>query len=143
MLNCLFKKISLKYSKFYNNKIISFLLIGGFTFIIYYAILWFCFSFASLPYVGSIAIAYSAAIFFHFLANQRVTFNSEGSELWQQLLRYLVLALINYAIQLGVARVLYEIFKMNFYAATFFGVLSTMVSGYFLMKAWVFRKMKI
>lgn len=133
----------IKYSTIDCKKIFHFLLIGGFTFVIYYAILWICFSFASLPYIGAVAIAYSAAIIFHFLANRRVTFNAEGAELWRQLPRYIALALLNYVIQLGVIRVCYGMYGIDFYTSTFFGVMLTMITGYFLMNSWVFKGEKL
>jgi putative flippase GtrA len=128
-----------KYSISDYRKIFRFLLIGGFTFVMYYSILWICFSFASLPYVGAVAIAYSASIIFHFLANRRVTFNADGVELWRQLPRYIALALLNYVIQLGVIRVCYGMYGIDFYISAFLGVMLTMITGYLLMNSWVFK----
>jgi putative flippase GtrA len=120
-------------------KISRYLLIGGLTFIIYYAFLWICFSFAGLPYFGAVAIAYAIAITFHFLAHRRITFNAGGSKVRHQIVRYLFVALLNYFIQLGVIRLCYEMYNINFYISAFFGVMSTLITGYFLMNFWVFK----
>ncbi len=86
------------------------------------------------------AIAYSAAIIFHFFGNKKITFNAYGSKFRQQLFRYILLALLNYVIQLFTIKFCYGIYGINFYISAFMGVLSTMITGYFLMNFWVFKK---
>lgn len=120
-------------------KIIYFLLIGCLTFIIYYALLWICFGFAGLPYRAAVAIAYSSAIVFHFLANRKITFNAGVTKFWHQISRYMSVALLNYFVQLGIIGLCYEMYGMNFYISAFLGVLSTMITGYLLMNFWVFK----
>ena len=133
----------IKYSTLDCKRIFLFLLIGGLTFIIYFVILWILFSLARLNYVGAVAIAYLAAIIFHFLTNRKITFNAGGTKFRYQILRYLSVALINYIIQLGVIRICYEMYGIDFYISTFFGVMSTMITGYFLMNSWVFKVEKL
>jgi len=129
-----------KYSTLDCGKISRFLLFGGLTFVIYYAILWICFGFAGLPYRGAVAISYSAAITFHFLGNRKITFNAGGTKFRHQISRYLSVALLNYFVQLGIIGLCYEMYGMNFYISAFWGVISTMITGYFLMNSWVFRR---
>lgn len=121
-------------------KIFRFLLIGGLTFIIFYSILWLCFDYATIPYPLAVAVAYSAAIIFHFFGNRKITFNADGSKFRQQIFRYILLALLNYVIQLFTIKFCYGIYGINFYISAFMGVLSTMITGYFLMNFWVFKK---
>jgi len=124
-------------------KIFHYLLIGGLTFVIYYAILWISFDFAGLPYPEAVAIAYSAAIIFHFLANRKITFKAGGTKFRHQILRYLSVALLNYVVQLVIIGLCYEIYGMNFYISAFFGVMSTLITGYLLMNFWVFKGGKL
>jgi putative flippase GtrA len=126
-----------------SGKIFRFLIFGGLTFVIYYAILWICFDLAALLYREAVAISYASAIFFHFLANREVTFNAGGANFWQQVLRYIAVAILNYIIQLIVIQFCYESYRINFYLSTFFGVVTTMITGYFLMNSWVFKVHKL
>jgi len=121
-------------------KIVFYLLIGALTFVIYYSILWICFDYATLPYPKAVAVAYSTAIIFHFIGNRKVTFNAEGLKLLKQIIRYVLLAILNYVIQLCAIKICYGIYGINFYISTFVGVILTMVSGYYLMNFWVFHK---
>ncbi|MFZ4524740.1 MAG: GtrA family protein [Chlorobium sp.] len=121
-------------------RIFRFLLIGGLTFVIYYSILWMCFGFASLSYPKAVAISYSVAIIFHFYANKTITFNAERKKFWQQILSYIFVALLNYVLQISVIAICYGIYGVNFYISTFIGVMLTMITGYFLMSFWVFKK---
>ena len=110
------------------------------TFVLYYSILWFCFDYATIPYPLAIAVAYSVAIVFHFFGNRKITFNAEKIKFRQQILRYILLALFNYMIQLSAIKLFYGIYGINFYISTFIGVMSTMITGYLLMNSWVFKK---
>ena len=121
-------------------KIVFYLLIGALTFVIYYSILWICFDYATLPYPKAVAVAYSTAIIFHFIGNRKVTFNTNGAKLRIHIFRYILLALLNYVIQLCVIKICYGIYEINFYISTFIGVILTLVSGFYLMKSWVFEK---
>jgi putative flippase GtrA len=120
-------------------KVFFFLLFGIVTLFIYYAILGIFFSFLGLQYREAVTIAYSASIIFHFLTNRKFTFNSGEKIIRNQILRYLLIALLNYIIQLGAIILFYEMFGVNFYLSTLFGIMLTMVTGYLLMNSWVFK----
>ena len=124
-------------------KILRFLIIGYLTFVIYYSILWICFDYLTLPYPEAVAIAYSVGIIYHFLGNRKVTFNANKSKLSIQIFRYILLALLNYVIQLCAIKLCYEIYKINFYISTFIGVILTMATGYILMNYWVFLEKQV
>jgi putative flippase GtrA len=124
-------------------KLLRFLLIGSLTLVIYYSILWLCFDYATFKYPEAVAIAYSAAIIFHFFGNRKVTFNANGAKLSIHIFRYFLLALLNYVIQLCVIKICYGVYKINFYISTFIGVILTLVTGFYLMKSWVFERKDI
>ncbi len=119
-------------------KVFRFLLVGGLTFSIYYGFLWIAYGFFHMPYPGAVAVSYSFAIIFHFLASRKITFNSLGTKPQKQVVRYLAVAALNYLVQLGVIRLCFEIYGINFYISTFFGILLTMIIGFILMNFWVF-----
>jgi putative flippase GtrA len=119
-------------------KVFRFLIVGGLTFSIYYGVLWVAYGFFHMPYPGAVAVSYSLAIVFHFLANKKITFNSITKKPQRQVVRYLAVAALNYLVQLGVIRLCFESYEVNFYMSTFFGVLLTMIIGFVLMNFWVF-----
>lgn len=123
-----------------NTQILKFLLVGGLTFVIYYVLLWLTFSLATLPYGLAVAVAYGGAIVFHFQTNRQIIFQVESIIIKLQIVRYLEMALLNYMIQLVVIRVCFNALNFNFYLSSFLGVLTTMASGYLLMKHWVFKE---
>ena len=65
------------------------------------------------------------------------------SKLGIQIFRYILLALLNYVIQLCAIKLCYEIYKINFYISTFIGVILTMATGYILMNYWVFLEKQV
>lgn len=129
-----------KYLSFDWIKFFRFLILGSVTFVIYYTILWLLFSYEGLQYRGAVAIAYSAAIIFHFLANRKITFNAGRMRFRNQILRYLTVALLNYFIQILIIHVLYVINHINFYISTVIGIIFTTIFGYYIMNTWVFKE---
>lgn len=128
------------FSSSHNKKILLFLFFGGWTCLIYYLILWVCFSLLLLNYQLSIAISYFLAISFHFLLNRNVTFNAVKERHKNQIFRYILMAIFNYLIQLLVVIFLYEISGVNFYMSTIFAIVVTTLFGYILMNFWVFKE---
>jgi putative flippase GtrA len=112
----------------------KFLFIGGTTFLIYYF-----FSILNMPYVYAIVIAYTLAISFHFFANRNHVFNARDGSIISQTLKYALLALANYLIQVGIVYVFFTRYGVNFYLATILALVVTMIFGYLLMGKWIFR----
>lgn len=115
-----------------------YLVVGGATFVCYFALLGLLFSVLGLPYPLAVAIAYALAVALHFFANRSYTFNAAHTSAAPQLTRYIAVAVVNYALQLGVIFIAYEVAGWNFYVAAFLAILATLVSGFLLMKSWVF-----
>ena len=121
-------------------KLKLFLIFGGLTFLLYYFILWVTFNVAEFPYPYAVAIAYSFSVAFHFFGNRKVTFSASNQILPRQIYRYLVMAGMNYLIQLGIIQIFYIWVGINFYVSALLGVVATMISGYFIMDLWVFKE---
>ena len=128
------------FSSSQNKKILSFLFVGGCTFLIYYLILWVCFSLLFINYQTSIAISYFWSCLFHFLLNRNVTFSAGTARYKNQIFRYILMAIFNYLIQLLVVIFFYEINGVNFYMSSIFAIVVTILCGYILMNFWVFKK---
>lgn len=123
-----------------STKLLRFALAGGVTFVLYYSLLWLTFGVARWPYAGAICISYLAAVIFHFVSNRHLTFRAEDGHVGAQLVRYALLAVLNYGIQVLIAFLGYELLGLPFYFCAFIGVAATMVSGFVLMNRWVFRR---
>jgi len=122
------------------SKELTYLIIGGLTFSVYYFFLWINFGLFALPYYFAVAISYLFCLAFHFYANKRITFNDQNNANFNQIYRYLLVASINYFIQICVIKLLVEIYKINFYVSAFLAVLATIFIGFFLLKSWVFKR---
>lgn len=117
---------------------IRYLLVGGATFVCYFAFLGLLFSLLGLPYPLAVAIAYAIAVALHFLANRSYTFDAASASAAPQLTRYVAVVVLNYTVQLGIIFLAYDVAGWNFYVAAFLAILATLVSGFLLMKSWVF-----
>ncbi len=117
----------------------KFLIIGLLTFCIYYIFLWVTFENLKIHYILSVSFSYLFAVLFHFVTNKRITFKNSDN-LGKQVFKYLLLAFINYFLQVLVIIVLCEFLNFNFYLSAFFASLVTMVNGFLTMKFWIFRK---
>lgn len=122
------------------SKELTYLVIGGLTFSIYYFFLWINFDLLALPYYFAVAISYLFCLIFHFYANKKITFNDQHNANLNQIYRYLIVASINYFLQICVIKLLFEMYKINFYISALFGVLATLLIGFFLLKSWVFKR---
>lgn len=130
----------LKYKSFLmfsKNKII-FLSIGGITFLVYLIALWIVRNTSIVPYPIAVGSAYFCAITVHFFANRRYTFSAHEVKVSQQLIPYVIMAIINYLFQIFIIYLLFDLFQFNFYLSVFWATSSTILIGYLLMKNWVF-----
>jgi putative flippase GtrA len=118
---------------------IKYLLVGAVTFVTYYIALAFFYTLLGVRYEISIACAYTITVALHFMLNRQYTFEAMSGRLSVHGLKYAVVAFVNYLVQLGVVYISLEFLSLNFYVATFLGVLATLVLGYTLLGRWVFQ----
>ena len=121
----------------------KYILIGIFTFFIYYMGLWIFFDYFGLFYIYAVSIAYLVSIFFHYSINKIYTFNVKKPTNALNIFKYLFVAFFNYTIQILIIKILFEHININFYLSTFLAAIFTMFSGFFLMNFWVFKKDKL
>lgn len=128
-----FKKIDIK-------KVLKYLIVGGSAFVIYYFFLWALFDFLNLNYSYAVTFSYLISSTFHFFANKKFTFKAKNEEYIRQLFFYIVVAIINYIIQLETIKILYGNFDLNLYISAFIGILLTILVGFTLLNNWVFKE---
>jgi putative flippase GtrA len=122
------------------NRLAHFLLIGGFTFFIYYVALLLTIDILRWPYVIAIFASYLLAVVFHFALNRHFTFQATKARIGMQLPRYALLAVFNYCLQVLIVYFGYDLLGLPFYLCTVLGIMATIVAGFLLMKHWVFSK---
>lgn len=113
--------------------------VGIATAVIYFFIIWVTFDNFGIGYIISISLAYAVSTCFHFLANRHFTFDAKFGRRDIQLLRYMVLWVINYMVTLFVVNRCVEYFGFSIYLGVCSSVLVTTFIGYFLSRYWVFK----
>jgi len=93
----------------------------------------------SMPYNAAASISYIGAIYFHFTLNRRLTFKARNGLVLSHAKRYITVAVINYVLMLTVLNATVRIFSLSPLAGLIASVGTTFLTGFLLMKRWVFR----
>jgi putative flippase GtrA len=117
----------------------SFLLVGGVTAGLYFGLLALFLEVIGLDYKLGVSAAYLLAISFHFFSNRHLTFRSGHARIVPQVVRYLIVAFVNYLLTLGVVFVVVDRLRSSAYVGVMASILLTLVFGYAGSKIWVFR----
>lgn len=113
--------------------------VGFVTAVIYFALMWFLDFVMSLQYKVGVSIAYLVSTTFHFLANRYFTFSASDGHQGSQLVRYMVLWLVNYLLTMAVVSFCVEVIKLSPYLGVCLAVLITNTTGFILSRNWVFK----
>ncbi|GAB7521230.1 GtrA family protein [Paraburkholderia sp. 2C] len=113
--------------------------VGAITAAIYFLVMWIANSLIGLHYIISITAAYIASTTFHFLANRHFTFGATDDSHGNQLLRYLVMWVVNYVITLGIVSFCVKNLGLSPYVGVCVSVAVTVMTGYLFSRFWVFR----
>jgi putative flippase GtrA len=119
--------------------LLSFLLVGGITAGLYFGLLALFLEVIRLDYKLGVSAAYLLAITFHFFSNRHLTFRSGHARIGPQVIRYLVVAFVNYLLTLAVVFVVVDGLRSNAYVGVMLSILCTVAFGYAASKIWVFR----
>ena len=107
----------------------------------YFAILYLLEAGWSVDYRIAASAAYVASGLVHFFLNRRVTFGQEGrAGMTAQVLRYLGLVAINYALNLATVVACVEWLHWSVYPAVVLSMVFTVSAGYMLARFWVFPR---
>lgn len=108
---------------------------------IYFGTLALLLSVAHVEYKVSVSLGYFMGVLFNFTANKVITFKQRNLvDIHRQLLRYLVLVVVNYLLTASIVVVTVEKFGLSPYIGVVFSMAATLVSGYLLSRLWVFKR---
>jgi putative flippase GtrA len=119
--------------------IFRFLLVGVSTFILYYMIFSLLYYAIGIRYIVSISISYLLAITYHFLINRQYTFNCTSSTFISSLLKYFCMCLINYIITISIVEISVRWLLLPPDIGLILSVFTTLLTGYLILRLWVFR----
>lgn len=120
---------------------VIFPLVGALTAILYFSLfslLWYGFK---IHYGIAVSIAYLTSATFQFFANQRYTFQNREKrwhKIFYQMVRYVIMVLINYVITLAVVYFVVEVLRFSPPVGVVVTVGITVFSSYLLSRYWVF-----
>ncbi len=114
-------------------------IVGAVTAAIYFLIMWVANSMLGLNYIVAVSVAYFCSTAFHFLANRHFTFRASKEQRGQQVMRYLVMWILNYLITIVITSVCVERFSLSPYIGVCVSVVFTMCTGYVLARYWIFK----
>lgn len=118
---------------------LKFGMVGAVTAAIYFLLMWAADSILGLNYFAAVSVAYSVSTAFHFLANRHVTFGAIGVRHQHQIIRYMVMWIINYLTTIFIVSICVERFLLSPYVGVCVSVACMMFTGYFLARYWTFK----
>lgn len=128
-------------SLYVSNKrnVVLFLIVGLLTAFLYYFIFTLMWRIFLFSYSIAIAVAYPAAVTFHFLMNRNLTFKSRFEGLKKQVWKYLLVTGFNYILTMAIVEWAVKVLGVTPYLGMLFGIGITVIAGYLMLKLWVFR----
>ena len=121
-----------------NHKLFKYLLVGGLTYFIYWFVLWVSYSVMYIKYTLSVTLAFVISVTFHFFAGRYYTFKAENAGINLQIMKYIVIMVISYFIQILVISILHEKMNLDFYTSTLLSSIPVTLLGYLSSKSWIF-----
>ena len=126
--------------RFMDLRFLKFLAVGLTTMVVQFssfALMWDIFH---LPQRLSVSISYLTAVTFHFLSNRSFTFQAGNSNVYKQLIKYIVVTCLNYVITIVVVDACVKIFFLSPYIGVMAAIATTVMTGFLFLKYWVFGK---
>lgn len=114
-------------------------IVGAITAAIYFLVMWVADSIFGFNYIAAVSVAYFVSTVFHFLANRHFTFGAIKEQHGYQIIRYLVMWVLNYLITIVVVSVCVERFLLSPYIGVCISVVFTVFIGYVLARYWIFK----
>lgn len=114
-------------------------MVGAVSAMTYFLVMWVINSILGLGYIAAVSIAYFISTIFHFLANRHFTFGAVKDCHKRQIVRYLVMWLLNYLIIIFVISICVERFLLSPYIGACYSIVFTTFTGYALARYWVFK----
>lgn len=114
-------------------------MVGTITAAIYFLLMWAADSILGLNYIAAVSVAYFVSTVFHFLANRHFTFGAIGDRHKHQIIRYMLMWIINYLITIFILSICVERFLLSPYVGVCVSVVFTVFTGYVLARYWIFK----
>jgi dolichol-phosphate mannosyltransferase len=128
------------------HRMAKFAFVGGIGVIVNLGILWTLTDGAGVYYLLSAIVSIEASIISNFLLNDLWTFRDrkeEGAKKWaQRLVKFNIISLPAFPMQLVVMGVLNEIFGVYYMLAAFIGILSVFIWNFVANSLWTWKKIK-
>lgn len=109
--------------------------ISAIAYFITFSLLWKIFN---LNYQVAITIGYIVSVIVHFNINRYITFKSGSNPIAHQLIKYLMMLLMNYIVTLLIAHGVVEKAHFSPYFAIVCSIGATVGTSYLLSRYWVF-----
>lgn len=116
-----------------------FLTIGTLTTLLYFALFTVIWEILHIDYKMAVTISYLTALSFHFFMNRKITFQSSHGKIAAHIIKYAVMAFVNYLITLAIVEFSVKLLLLSPYLGVLISVGTTVVTGYFMSKLWVFK----
>jgi putative flippase GtrA len=117
-----------------------FALVGATTAALYFGVFALLHDMLGVAYQIAVSCGYACGVAFHFFANRNITFKDAEGHISRQLVKYAVVAGINYGITLIIVGLTVEILHRSPYLGVLAAVATTTLVGYVLFDTWVFRR---
>jgi putative flippase GtrA len=114
-------------------------IVGVLTAGIFFSAMYMFDSFLGLNYLVCTSLAYVLSTSFHFFANKYFTFGNRQTIVLGQVVRYLIVWVLNYLITISIVRLGVEKMKLSPYLGVCCSVAITVFIGYFLSRYWIFK----
>ncbi len=120
--------------------IFLFLLVGTLSAAVNFASFTIFWKWIGLNYQVAVSIAYVLSVVVHFVANRKLTFQSDHTHFLLQMPRYLTMIFINYITTMVVTRMVVEVFHLSPYLGILCSIGITINISYLLLRYWVFPR---
>ena len=135
--------ISYIFNGFISSKLIGFLIIGSFGFLIHFTILILCLNLGQLSFFFSHIIATLFAASINFLLNNHLNFHESKintfSDIFKSMLKYYLINIPGILSSIGGASFAYIVLQKNPFISSFIGIFFDTIFKYFISKTWIWK----
>ena len=124
--------------KLVKRSVILYLVVGTLSALINFIVFSFFYGLFHLHYKLSLTIGYFLSAAFNFLANRHMTFRSHSHAAHIQLVKYVVVLVLNYLANLSIAHFCVSVLHFSPYFAVIIAIGAMVAFTYLLSKYWVY-----
>ncbi|MGN0370843.1 MAG: GtrA family protein [Butyrivibrio sp.] len=131
--------------KLINKETISYIIFGGLTTVVNYAVYYLFYKFTDVNYVVYNVIAWIAAVLFAFITNKLFVFESKSfnaKTILRELLSFVAARLLSLLFETAFLAVTVNFFHLNELIAKIAACIFVVIINYFFSKFFIFRKNK-